>query len=103
MDATDSHLYYMSKHYTGIGRALCIFLVSRYSTYSSASTFFADVITYQPVPDKAYAVVDHHGRICILATINADLEIVYYTEYDERKVSAASCLKLLKSVYIHTT
>ncbi|KAF0292659.1 Lysosome-associated membrane glycoprotein 5 [Amphibalanus amphitrite] len=44
-----------------------------------------EVVTYQPVPDNAYAVFDHHGRICILATINADLEIVYYTEYDERK------------------
>ena len=44
-------------------------------------------MTYQAVPDNAYAVFDKHGRICILATINADLEIIYYTEYDERKVS----------------
>ncbi|XP_043190726.1 uncharacterized protein LOC122364432 [Amphibalanus amphitrite] len=49
------------------------------------TTTTPEVVTYQPVPDNAYAVFDHHGRICILATINADLEIVYYTEYDERK------------------
>ena len=44
---------------------------------------------FEAVPDNAYAVFDHTGRICILATLSADLEIFYYTEYDERKVSSA--------------
>ena len=44
---------------------------------------------FEAVPDNAYAVFDHTGRICILATLSADLEIFYYTEYDERKVGSA--------------
>lgn len=42
-------------------------------------------VTRESVPEGTYAVFDRHGQICILITLSVEFDLMYFTEYEEKK------------------